>query len=126
MSAEDLRNNPEIRAIFLTEARKRLQDVAQILDKGRVPPPDSDDFAVLHRHAHTFKGLSATLGYPEMEAHSLEILYHLRDLRAAAAKKGPRAPEGEARDERMAREILEDFAKIMADIKAIAEGDVEA
>lgn len=113
MPEEDLRNNPEIREIFLAEARRRLKDAEEILKKGELPLPGSKDFDALHRHAHTLKGLGATLGYKEMEARSLDILDHLK---AAARKKAATLSPEEA------RVIARDFECLAADVDEIEVG----
>ncbi|HWG91481.1 MAG TPA: Hpt domain-containing protein [Candidatus Thermoplasmatota archaeon] len=111
MSEDDIRNDPEVRRVFLKEARGRLDEMEAILAAGDLPALDSPEYLALRRHAHTLKGLGGSLGYPDLERHAHAVLERLHE----AERSRFRTDEGD-------RELLNGFHALRQDVHAIVKG----
>lgn len=98
----------EIEAIFLAEARRRMDAVAQILERG-FPESGSPELTELQRHAHTLKGTAGSLGHDSIEEAAEEIMMRLEPYRQP---RGPVPPEDAMRMREDFREIAEAIATI--------------
>jgi two-component system, chemotaxis family, sensor kinase CheA len=98
--------------LFLTESREHLEEMSRLLLRCRSGVLGSEEINDLFRHAHSLKGMAASMGFTAVRdlAHAMEDAFHVwRD-------RGP-APAGEQLET-----LLRAGDRLAAQVDAIAAG----
>lgn len=72
--------------IFLSESREHLEGMNQFLKDAREHPLDQEAINDLFRHAHSLKGMAASMGFRPMAdlSHAMEDIFHVWRDRGAS------------------------------------------
>ena len=98
--------------LFLSESREHLDGMSALLARAAAETISQDDINDLFRHAHSLKGMAASMSYRPMSelAHSMEDLFH-------AWRDGGRVPDRE-----LIRLLQRTSDRLATQVDAIAAG----
>jgi two-component system, chemotaxis family, sensor kinase CheA len=82
-------DNSEYLPMFLAEAREHLQELNLAVVKIEETPDDPESIDAIFRTAHSFKGMSATMGFAGMAelTHAMEDVFELLKQRAGGLSR---------------------------------------